>query len=252
MANTEDLLATFLKSVDAPAEPDSAGKAKKRRKTDAHAPAVVAASAIAQPSTVCALPPERAKTKSVSGSVGKVSTGVGGDKKVDEYSENPLMMTEFESQQQAYNYDPNVAAQQVAQASEARKDVLSGQDQKHGNTKNLRVGGGRVWEDSSLNDWPDNDFRIFVGDLGNEVHDDMLAEHFKLYHSFAMAKIVRTKSSGKSRGFGFVSFLDGFDMMKALREQNGKYLGNRPMKLHKSTWKDRDIKEVSNQVSDRQ
>ena len=34
------------------------------------------------------------------------------------------------------------------------------------------------------------------------------------------------------------------DMLKALREQNGKYLGNRPMKISKSSWKDRDVKEV--------
>lgn len=33
-------------------------------------------------------------------------------------------------------------------------------------------------------------------------------------------------------------------MLKALREQNGKYLGNRPMKISKSSWKDRDVKEV--------
>ncbi len=255
MANTEDLLATFLKSVDSPAEPDNAGNVKKKRKTEAHAPAVVAASATAKPSTVRAISPKLgapAKTTSVSGFVGKAGTGVGEDKKVDEYSETPSTMTEFESQQRAYNYDPEVAAQQVTRASESRKDVSSDQGQKHGPKKNLRVGGGRVWEDSTLNDWPDNDFRLFVGDLGNEVHDDMLTEHFQTYPSFAMAKIVRAKSSGKSKGFGFVSFLDGFDMMKALREQDGKYLGNRPMKLRKSTWKDRDIKEVNKQVPVRQ
>ena len=38
--------------------------------------------------------------------------------------------------------------------------------------------------------------------------------------------------------------LDSMDMLKALREQNGKYLGNRPMKISKSSWKDRDVKEV--------
>ncbi len=254
MANTEDLLATFLKSVDSAAEPDNAGNAKKRRKTEAHGPAVVAVSATAQPSTVRAIPSELggapAKTTSVSRPVGKAGKGVREDKKVvDEYNETPSTMTEFESQQRAYTYDPNIAAQQATEASESRKDMSNGQGQKNKPKKNIRAGGGRVWEDSTLNNWPDNDFRIFVGDLGNEVHDDMLTEHFKKYHSFAMAKIVRAKSSGKSRGFGFVSFLDGFDMMKALREQNGKYLGNRPMKLRKSTWKDRDIKEVNKESS---
>lgn len=37
-------------------------------------------------------------------------------------------------------------------------------------------------------------------------------------------------------------------MLKALREQQGKYLGNRPMKISKSTWKERDVKEVRGAV----
>jgi hypothetical protein len=34
------------------------------------------------------------------------------------------------------------------------------------------------------------------------------------------------------------------DCAKAIREQNGKYLASRPMKIRRSTWKDKDIKEV--------
>ncbi len=35
------------------------------------------------------------------------------------------------------------------------------------------------------------------------------------------------------------------DCIKAIREMNGKYLGLRPMKIKRSDWKDRDIKEVN-------
>jgi RNA recognition motif-containing protein len=55
---------------------------------------------------------------------------------------------------------------------------------------------------------------------------------------------VRGGWNNKSKGYGFVSFIDPFDCAKALREMNGKYLGNRPMKIRKSTWKDNDINEV--------
>ena len=67
-----------------------------------------------------------------------------------------------------------------------------------------------------------------------------------------------------------MSFLDPMDCAKAIREMNGKYIGtrlgyhcmdfiycislriffaffvlfHRPMKIRKSTWKDRDLKEV--------
>ncbi|RYH06655.1 hypothetical protein EON65_42605 [archaeon] len=55
--------------------------------------------------------------------------------------------------------------------------------------------------------------------------------------------MIREGDKGKSKGFGFVSFLDPMDCAKAIREMNGKYLQNRPMKIRKSTWQDRDIKE---------
>ena len=32
--------------------------------------------------------------------------------------------------------------------------------------------------------------------------------------------------------------------MKAMREMNGKYVGNRPIKLKKSNWRDRNIEIV--------
>ena len=55
---------------------------------------------------------------------------------------------------------------------------------------------------------------------------------------------MREGKTGKSKGYGFVSFKDPADFMKALREMNGKYVGNRPVKLRKSTWKDRDAGKV--------
>jgi RNA recognition motif-containing protein len=51
--------------------------------------------------------------------------------------------------------------------------------------------------------------------------------------------VVRDKRTNKSKGYGFVSFLDGNDFAKAMREMNGKYIGNRPCKLRKSTWEER-------------
>ena len=55
----------------------------------------------------------------------------------------------------------------------------------------------------------------------------MLEDAFKHYKSFAKAKVVNSKTDIKSRGFGFVSFIDPMDCAKALREMNGKYLGSR-------------------------
>jgi len=95
-----------------------------------------------------------------------------------------------------------------------------------------------------LDEWPEGDFRLFCGDLGNDTTDTILGNSFKKYPSFVKAKIIREKWNNKSKGYGFVSFMDPFDCMKALREMDGKYIGNRPVKLRKSKWQERNVKEV--------
>jgi RNA recognition motif-containing protein len=107
--------------------------------------------------------------------------------------------------------------------------------------KVLRKAAGEVWEDPTLEDWPDNDFRVFCGDLGNEVTDEILANAFRKYPSFLKARVIRDKRSSKSKGFGFISFANSDDYIKAMREMNGKYVGNRPIRMSRSTWKDRSI-----------
>ena len=65
---------------------------------------------------------------------------------------------------------------------------------------------GVSWVDKSLAEWPEDDFRIFVGDLGNETNDDVLAHAFAKYPSYQRARVVRNKNTQKSMGYGFVSF----------------------------------------------
>ncbi|CAG9539211.1 unnamed protein product [Cercopithifilaria johnstoni] len=105
----------------------------------------------------------------------------------------------------------------------------------------LRCGGGQVWEDKSLAEWDPNDFRIFCGDLGNEVSDELLAKAFRKYPSFQKAKVIREARTNKSKGYGFVSFKHQDDFVRACREMDGKYVGNRPIKLRKSNWKERNM-----------
>ncbi|XP_020084833.1 RNA-binding protein 42-like isoform X2 [Ananas comosus] len=114
-----------------------------------------------------------------------------------------------------------------------------------------RKAAGQTWEDPTLADWPENDFRLFCGDLGNEVNDDVLSKAFSKYPSFNKARVVRDKWTGKTKGYGFVSFANVSDLAAALKEMNGKYIGNRPIKLRKSTWKNRiDYEALERQKTD--
>ena len=108
-----------------------------------------------------------------------------------------------------------------------------------------RVAAGKVWVDTTLSEWPENDFRIFVGNLSRDVTDIQLYDHFhKLYPSVAMAKIVKDNKTGVSKGFGFVSFLQPLDCAKAIREQDQKWLGSRPIRVKRSDWKERNFNEM--------
>ena len=64
----------------------------------------------------------------------------------------------------------------------------------------MRTGGGQIWEDPSLKEWDVNDFRIFCGDLGNDVTDEVLQRTFGRYPSFQKAKVIRDKKSNKTKG----------------------------------------------------
>lgn len=124
---------------------------------------------------------------------------------------------------------------------------------KPGTTKTpgtiLRKAAGKIWRDPTLDDWPKEDYRLFTGDLGNEVTDDLLANAFRKFGSFQKAKVIRDKRTGKTKGYGFVSFSAPEDMVAALRDVNGKYVGNRPVRLKKSSWKDKSIDSDRNQNS---
>ncbi|CAJ1936243.1 unnamed protein product [Cylindrotheca closterium] len=106
-----------------------------------------------------------------------------------------------------------------------------------------RMAGGQVWEDPSLAEWPENDFRIFCGNLDATVTDTQLHDHFKNYPNLAMARVVKD-ASGNSKGFGFVSFLSPLSCAKAIREMDQTWLGSRPIRVKRSDWKDRNINQV--------
>jgi nucleolysin TIA-1/TIAR len=49
-------------------------------------------------------------------------------------------------------------------------------------------------------------YHVFVGDLSPEVNDDVLAKAFGAFGSMSEARVMWDMNSGKSRGYGFLSF----------------------------------------------
>jgi hypothetical protein len=110
-----------------------------------------------------------------------------------------------------------------------------------------RMAAGKVWVDSTLDDWPENDFRIFVGNMPRDVTDQQLHDHFAAkYTSLAKAKVVMD-AKGISKGYGFCSFLQPLDCAKAIREMDQTWLSSRPIRVKRSDWKDRNMSQVMKQ-----
>ncbi|KAJ1032744.1 hypothetical protein NDA16_000765 [Ustilago loliicola] len=56
----------------------------------------------------------------------------------------------------------------------------------------LRRAAGKVWEDQTLLEWDPSHKRLFVGDLGNDVSDEILTAAFDKYPSFSKARVTVT------------------------------------------------------------
>jgi len=87
----------------------------------------------------------------------------------------------------------------------------------------------------NIDDWPKKGFRLFVGNLSNEVNDGDLYEHFaRGYPSMQRARIIRDpKKDGASKGYGFVLFGDPIEFARAKRELDQSWLGGRPIRIKK-------------------
>ncbi|ODV96846.1 hypothetical protein PACTADRAFT_32346 [Pachysolen tannophilus NRRL Y-2460] len=121
-----------------------------------------------------------------------------------------------------------------------KKESVSGKDS---NVTVVRTAadGSKKWEDPTLLEWDPKHFRIFVGNLGPDVTDELLLRAFMHYPSLKKVKVVIDPKTNKNKGYGFVAFENTDDYIRALNDMNGKYIGQRPVQLKRAKT---DIKPV--------
>lgn len=77
---------------------------------------------------------------------------------------------------------------------------------------------------------------IFVGDLAPDVTDYLLQETFRVHYSSVRgAKVVTDPATGRSKGYGFVKFIDETERNRAMSEMNGVSISSRPMRISVAT-----------------
>lgn len=73
--------------------------------------------------------------------------------------------------------------------------------------------------------------KIFVGNLSWKTTEEQLKAFFEAFGQVISAKIVTDKTTGRSKGFGFVEMADEESAAAAIRELNGKPLLDRALRL---------------------
>ncbi|KAG2259300.1 hypothetical protein Bca4012_096296 [Brassica carinata] len=81
---------------------------------------------------------------------------------------------------------------------------------------------------------PDVEYRCFVGGLAWATDDRALETAFSHYGDVLDSKIINDRETGRSRGFGFVTFRDEKSMKDAIEGMNGQDLDGRSITVNEA------------------
>ncbi|BFU25066.1 RNA-binding protein TIA-1, putative [Entamoeba histolytica HM-1:IMSS-B] len=100
-------------------------------------------------------------------------------------------------------------------------------------------------------------YKIFVGGLQPEVNDDLLYKTFQKFGRVTDARVLKFTQTGKSKGYGFVTFIRKEDAETAMQMMNGEKLEGRNIKVNwvtsniasKTEQPKRSYDEINNETS---
>jgi RNA recognition motif-containing protein len=76
--------------------------------------------------------------------------------------------------------------------------------------------------------------KLYVGNLPFSVDSEKLKELFSSYGDVEEATVISNKFSGRSKGFGFVTFSSDEDAKTAIKEMNDKEVEGRKLKVNEA------------------
>ncbi|KAL7236815.1 hypothetical protein ACSBR1_020000 [Camellia fascicularis] len=80
----------------------------------------------------------------------------------------------------------------------------------------------------------DVEYRCFVGGLAWTTDDQSLERAFSQFGEVIESKIINDRETGRSRGFGFVTFKDEQSMRDAIEGMNGQDLDGRNITVNEA------------------
>jgi len=76
--------------------------------------------------------------------------------------------------------------------------------------------------------------KLFVGGLSWDTTDDALERAFGEFGAVSEAKVITDRETGRSRGFGFVTFANGADAATAMQKMDGSVLDGRTIRVNEA------------------
>ncbi|XVF28522.1 hypothetical protein REPUB_Repub15cG0036800 [Reevesia pubescens] len=79
--------------------------------------------------------------------------------------------------------------------------------------------------------YPETEYKLFVGNLSWSVTSESLTQSFQEYGNVVGARVLYDGETGRSRGYGFVSYSTKSEMEAALQSLNGMELEGRAIRV---------------------
>jgi RNA recognition motif-containing protein len=76
--------------------------------------------------------------------------------------------------------------------------------------------------------------KVFVGGLSWDTSDEGLRTAFERFGDVVEAKVITDRDTGRSRGFGFVTFTDSSAAQAAIQEMDGTSLDGRSIRVNEA------------------
>lgn len=76
--------------------------------------------------------------------------------------------------------------------------------------------------------------KLYVGNLAFSTNADQLRDHFSQFGSVEDSFVASDRESGRSRGFGFVTFTNKEDGERAIDATNGQDLAGRKLVVNEA------------------
>src|SRR5262245_6145547 len=76
--------------------------------------------------------------------------------------------------------------------------------------------------------------RLFIGGLSWDTDENGLRTAFERFGELGDVRVITDRDTGRSRGFGFVTFVNETDAQKAIEEMNGSVLDGRTLNVNEA------------------